>query len=181
MKATQLTLLPAALGRVATAAHADRSPRIIWDELERSLTEIFGQTLFTVLAYNDATKRLCRLHSNRLDINPVGGVKRVSQSRWVEHVLFRGEIFIGSTREDLKAVFSEYETLWSIGCASVLNIPVRRAGVTIGTLNLLGPAHQYDHVDAGVALVFGQLVTGALQSAADSLGALADPASMEQV
>ncbi|MEX4005143.1 GAF domain-containing protein [Paraburkholderia sp. EG285A] len=181
MEQDKLALLPAALSRVARASHENRAPQVIWEELERSVTDIFGQTLFTVLAYNDATKRLCRLHSNRLDINPVGGIKRVTPSRWVEHVLNLGDVFVGSNRNDIKAVFSEYEVLWSIGCESVLNIPVRHAGVTIGTLNLLGPAGLYDRADTTLALVFGQLAAGVLQVAAESLGALADPASMEQV
>ena len=181
MEQEQLARLPAAVSRVAAALHDNRPPRIVWQEMERSVTEIFGQTLFTVLAYHEASSRLCRLHSNRLDINPVGGIKRVTQSRWVDHVLRRGEIFIGSNREDIEAVFSEYEVLWSIGCESVLNIPVRRAGSTIGTLNLLGAAGLYDAADTALALVFGQLAAGPLAAAAQSLGGLDEPDAMEHV
>jgi hypothetical protein len=154
---------------------------LIWSEFERSLTEVFGQRLFTVLAYDETSSRLGRLHSNRLDINPVGGLKRVTQSRWSDHVLRRGEIFVGSTREDIKAVFSEYEVLWSIGCESVLNIPVRKNGVTLGTMNLLGEAGLYDHADIALAMVFAQLAVSPLEDQVQTLRGLEDPDFMEQV
>ena len=57
--------------------------------------------------------RLKRLPFSRFPFKllVMGGLclKRVTQSHWTEQVLHRGEIFRGSTREDIKAVFSEYE------------------------------------------------------------------------
>ena len=116
-----------------------------------------------------------------LDMNPVGGFKRVTQSVWADHVLRRGGMFIGSTREDIKAVFSEYEVLWSIGCESVLNIPVRKNGVTIGTMNLLAGAGQYDHADLRLALVFAQLAVAPLEACLDQLRDLGEPDHLEHV
>ncbi|MFM0054581.1 GAF domain-containing protein [Paraburkholderia phytofirmans] len=170
-----------AIERLAAIRQKGGNADMVWSEFERSLTDVFGQRLFTVLAYDEASSRLGRLHSNRLDINPVGGLKRVTQSRWSDQVLRRGEIFIGSTRADIKAVFSEYEVLWSIGCESVLNIPVRKNGVTLGTMNLLGEAGLYDHADIGLALVFAQLAVSPLEDQVQRLRGLEDPDFMEQV
>ncbi|MFM0510295.1 GAF domain-containing protein [Paraburkholderia sp. RL17-373-BIF-A] len=170
-----------AIERLAAIQQQGGDADSIWSEFERCLTEVFGQRLFTVLAYDEASSRLRRLHSNRLDINPVGGLKRVTQSRWSDQVLRRGEIFVGSSREDIKAVFSEYEVLWSIGCESVLNIPVRKSGVTLGTMNLLGEAGLYDHADIGLALVFAQLAVSPLEDQVHRLRGLEDPDFMEQV
>ena len=78
-----------AIERVAAIQQEGGNADIIWSEFERSLTEVFGQRLFTVLAYDEESSRLGRLHSNRLDINPVGGLKRVTQSRWSDQVLRR--------------------------------------------------------------------------------------------
>jgi hypothetical protein len=164
-----------------TEAGGDGIGDTVWHEFERSLTEVFGQRLFTVLAYDATSSRLGRLHSNRLDINPVGGLKRVTQSRWAAQVLHGGEMFIGSTRDDIKAVFSEYEVLWSIGCESVLNIPVRKNGVTLGTMNLLGEAGLYDHADLEVAAIFAQLAVAPLEDQVQRIRGLADPDFMEQV
>ena len=41
-------------------------------------------------------------------------------------------------------MFFDYELIWSLGCESVLNMPVRWAGQTLGTLNLLHRAGHYD-------------------------------------
>jgi len=79
------------------------------------------------------------------------------ESMWTRHVLEDGKIFRGSTREDIKAVFSDYEVLWANGCESVLNIPVRKQGVTIGSLNLLDGPGQYNDALIELAYVFAQL------------------------
>ncbi|WP_330555589.1 GAF domain-containing protein [Burkholderia multivorans] len=178
---TQPAAAWSAISRFARVLNDGRSEALIWYELERALTDVFGQRLFTVLAYDATSGRLGRLHSNRPDINPVGGMKRVTESRWVEQVLHRGEIFRGSTRDDIQAVFSEYEVLWSIGCESVLNIPVRKAGVTLGTLNLLDEAGRYDRADLDLALVFAQLVVSTLEVHARQIRALDSPGKLEQV
>ncbi|MCP2090502.1 UNVERIFIED_ORG: hypothetical protein J2Y81_006589 [Paraburkholderia sediminicola] len=181
MTNTNHALILRAIERIARMQQKGGKADLVWSEFERSLTEVFGQRLFTVLAYDEASSRLGRLHSNRLDINPVGGLKRVTQSRWSDQVLRRGEIFVGSTREDIKSVFSEYEVLWSIGCESVLNIPVRKNGVTLGTMNLLGEAGLYDQADIALALVFAQLAVSPLEDQVQKLSGLEDPDFMEQV
>ena len=99
MTNTNRALIFRAIERLAAIQQKGGNADIVWSEFERSLTEVFGQRLFTVLAYDEASSRLGRLHSNRLDINPVGGLKRVTQSRWSDQILRRGEIFVGSTRE----------------------------------------------------------------------------------
>jgi len=63
---------------------------------------------------------------------------------------------LGSTRQDL-TVFSNYASLWAMGCESVLNIPARHEGQTLGMLNLLSVAHQYDGYDADAASILGRL------------------------
>lgn len=181
MSTTHPDVSLSALASVAAALQAGQPPDVVWDRIEQALTQVYGQRLFTVLAYDEASSRLGRLHSNRPDINPVGGFKRVTASRWADHVLRRGELFTGSTREDIKAVFSEYELLWSIGCESVLNIPVRKGGVTIGTMNLLAGAGQYDRADPALALVFAQLAVTPLEASLERLRELGEPDRMEQV
>ncbi|MGH8777936.1 GAF domain-containing protein [Paraburkholderia sp.] len=181
MRSTNQALVFPAFERIARMLQEGGNADLVWNEFERSLTEVFGQRLFTVLAYDETSSRLGRLHSNRLDINPVGGLKRVTRSRWSDQVLRRGEMFVGSTREDIQAVFSEYRVLWSIGCESVLNIPVRKNGVTLGTMNLLGEAGLYDQADLAVALVFAQLAVSPLEDQVHRLRGLDDPEFMEQV
>ena len=39
-----------------------------------------------------------------------------------------GQPYIGRNRTDIQYVFFDYELIWSLGCESVLNMPVRWAG-----------------------------------------------------
>jgi len=58
---------------------------------------------------------------------------------------------------------------------------VRKNGVTLGTMNLLGEAGLYDHADIALALVFAQLAVSPLEDHVEKLRGLEDPDFMEQV
>lgn len=179
---TDTKTLRALIRLSASMQHHTGDVQGLWQEVEGELTQVFGQRLFTALMFDQPTRRLVRVYSNRLDINPVGGCKSVTDSPWVSQVLLRGEVFVGSTREDIQRVFSEYQTLWGIGCESVLNIPVRHRGVTCGSLNLLDGAGQYDEVDPRVAALFGQLLVPLLQEALGGMPSVGQTQGhMEQV
>lgn len=128
----------------------------LWLEFEHALGSAYGHILFTALVFDATNGRMRRIHSNREDVSPLGGSKAVTESPWVRRVLREGSIYVGSTREDIKSVFSEHTQLAAIGCDSVLNIPVRHEGVTVGTLNLLDKAGHYDAASHAAALVFAQ-------------------------
>ena len=126
--------------------------------LDAALRNVFGHRLFTVLVFDAQRNLLKRLYSNRPDISPVGGAKRVGNSDWARRVLREGQFFVGSTRADIQSTFSEHQVLLKHGCESVLNIPVRVDGATVGTLNLLDHEHNYDNSDLRLARLFAQLM-----------------------
>lgn len=167
---------------LAAARHRGDTAALFWPQLETAFARLFGHRLFTILVYDAPSATMARVYSTRPDINPVGGRKRVTDSRWTRQVLNDGEIFRGSMRADIQSVFSDYAVLWGIGCESVLNIPVRSQGVTVGSLNLLDDAGRYDAVDPLVATLFAQLCVTTLQEEAKALQA-APPsdAQLEQV
>jgi len=134
--------------------------RLLWLRFfpRQTMQALFGHRLFTVLVFDAQQRLLKRVYSNSPEVSPVGGAKRVGDSPWARQTLLEGRFHVGSTRADLKSVFSEYERLWAHGCESVLNVPVRADGVTIATLNLLGKAHQYDGCDLVLARLFAQLL-----------------------
>ncbi|MGI4861231.1 MAG: GAF domain-containing protein [Janthinobacterium lividum] len=159
----------AALGHAASLAatlHRGDTAALVWPQVETALAQLFGHRLFTILVYDAPSATMVRVYSTRPDINPVGGRKRVTDSRWTRHVLQDGAIFRGSTRADIRSVFSDYAVLWGIGCESVLNIPVRSQGVTVGSLNLLDDAGRYDAADLRVATLVAQLCVTTLQNEA---------------
>lgn len=134
----------------------------VWAEFERALGSTFGHRFFTVLAFDAANGLLRRVYSSRPDVDPVGGAKAVTDSFWTQHVLRAGKMFVGSNRRDIEHVFSDHRALAAIGCDSVLNIPVRSGGVTIGTMNLLDAAGHYDRASRSTALVYAALAAAPL-------------------
>jgi len=156
-----MTLNP--LAALVRALDNDPSPAP-WRQFDHTAASLFGHTLFTVLARDGRRAVLLRQYSNRAAVSPPHGCKPVTDNACSQRLYQEGKCFLGSSRADLK-VFPEYESLWAIGCESVLNIPVRHCGSTIGSLNLLGAAHQYDGYDEDAALLLAKLAVPYLLTA----------------
>lgn len=154
--------VPAPLLQVAEAHAAAGQPDALLAALGEAVQASLGCLLFTVLAHDAAAGTLRRLYSTRPDINPVGGTKPVTESDWMRQVLRRGEPYIGRTPEDLAAVFFDHALLWSIGCGSVLNMPVVWSGRVLGSLNILHRAGWYSEAQLPMARVLAQLAVPAL-------------------
>jgi hypothetical protein len=92
----------------------------------------------------------------------VGGRKPVSPTPWTERLFVERRPYIGRTAEDIRAVFFDHELILSLGCASVLNVPVVWDGHTLGTINLLHEAGWYDEADIAVGQLFAALTIPAL-------------------
>lgn len=168
---------------LAGAVQRHDAPENIWKTLEIGLSKTFGFALFTILVYDAKTGTVSRLYSTRLDVQPVGARKWVTTSPWTQRVLKEGQPYLGSRKEDMK-VFSEHAFLATIGCESVLNLPIRSSssGDIIGSLNLLGAEHHYDQADVGLGFVFAQLVAGAVEAVRDEQFAQPfDDSKMESV
>ena len=145
------------------AAHREANqPEATFRAVDAALAATTGHILFTILIHHPGLKQSERFYSNMPDAYPVGGRKPVTDSAWMKRVIGEGLPYIGRTREDIKEVFYDYELIWSLGCESVLNLPVRWKGQTIGTLNLLHRAGWYTEEDVAVTTLFGHLALPAM-------------------
>ncbi|QYU68006.1 GAF domain-containing protein [Leptolyngbya sp. 15MV] len=88
---------------------------------------------------------------------PVGGRKPINETHWFQRVLGEGEPYIGRTHADIADVFYDHELIRSLGCESVLNVPVRWNGTSLGTINLLHEAGWYGEGDLPIARHFAAL------------------------
>ena len=133
----------------------------------RALDRIFGSApghiLFTVLVHHPGLRESERFYSNLPDSYPVGGRKPVTDSPWMQQVVHAGKPYVGRTKADIEDVFFDHALIASLGCESVLNVPVRWAGQTLGTLNLLHRAGHYSDVDVPTARLLAQLAVPAFQ------------------
>ena len=161
MTRTKVTADPWLCAVAAAQSRADQ-PDALFAALDEAVKSAIGHKLFTILTYDGDSGEAARVYSNLPGPYPTGGRKRLAPGPWTEAVLDRGEAYIGRTRDDLRKVFSDHELIASLGCESVLNMPVRWRGRTLGSLNLLHEAGWYGEDDIAACLPFAQLTLPAL-------------------
>lgn len=124
--------------------------------LETALGALIGHRLFTIMRHDPVAGCNARIHSSQPQAYPPGGRKPLADTAWTRQLIREGRPWIGRDRAEIAAHFSDHALIQALGCDSILNLPVRWQGKTIGTLNLLHEAGWYEEADA----VPGRLVAG---------------------
>lgn len=137
------------LASVLSAFDNHQQPDALYAAIDAALARLPGFKLFTILVCQHEKKLTQRIYTSNPQAYPVGGTKPMTPNPWGDRVVGRGETYIGYDREDIKAAFFDYELIWSLGCESVINVPIRWRGQTVGTFNLLHQAGFYNdqHVE----------------------------------
>jgi hypothetical protein len=148
---------------VSGALAMSDQPKPALAALQQAFADVIGYKLFTILLHDPSGKLVRRAFSNMPDAYPVGGMKPIVDTPWVRQVLGRGEAFVGHERDDIRLVFPDYELIWSLGCESVVNLPVRWDGNVIGTCNLLHQRRWYNDCNLDHLMVLAQLAVPILQ------------------
>jgi len=65
-----------------------------------------------------------------------------------------------------RASFNDHEVILGLGLQSVLNMPVRSAGITLGTMNLLHECDYYSDQDLEIASLLATMLVGPLRTRA---------------
>jgi hypothetical protein len=131
----------------------------LYPALDAAMADMLGHRLFTLMVIDPVVDEAARVYSSDPDAYPVAGRKPLGAlSEWGRHVLRDGEPFIGYDADDIARVFPDHATIAALGCASVLNLPVRDGRRVIGTMNLLHEAGHYAPPDARRAAPFAALL-----------------------
>jgi len=144
---------------VAAAVAGGGQPEATFRALDHAMAAAIGHRLFTVLLRHPTESE--RRYTNQPAAYPVGGRKPITPSPWTEQLFTRREPYIGRTAADIRAVFFDHELILSLGCESVLNVPVAWDGRVLGTLNLLHEAGWYGAADVRTGLAFAALAVPA--------------------
>lgn len=150
---------------VADAASADD----VLAALDTALDAVFGHKLFTALLYHADTGGTERYYSSNPEAYPVGGRKPPNETAWTQHLLVERIPYIGYNADDIREIFFDHEIIISLGCESIINIPVSHQGKTVGTLNILNEAGWFSETDIPTALVFAGLAVPAFLDLAGRL------------
>ena len=136
----------------------------IFKAVEKGMAEVVGHKLFTLLYVAPNGKRVKRMYSNMPKEYPVGGYKEIKETEWHKQILGQKKPWVGYDKKDIQWAFFDHELILSLGCRSVLNVPLRWRGQTLGTLNLLHEENWYQVHHVEVATVLAQLAVPAVMA-----------------
>lgn len=133
----------AALLRFQNAISIAANEEEVWRAL-RELAEVGpGCRLFTVMTVDMQAGLARRAFTSHPEQYPVSGTKPIHQDSWFEIVHGRQQSFVANTLVDISKVFPDFELIASLGCGSVLNLPVVIKGELVATINMLAESHHY--------------------------------------
>ena len=149
------------LAAVAAALTAAAQPEATFRALDRALGATLGHTLFTILIHHEDTRESERIYTNQPAAYPVGGRKPLRDTAWGRQVIGERRPFLGRTAEDIATHFPDHALIASLGCASIVNLPVVWRDRLLGTINLLHEERWYDDGVVPIGLVFAALAVPA--------------------
>ena len=92
----------------------------------------------------DMEKELARrAYSSNIDAYPVSGTKPIHYDAWFNIVHGQQRSFVANTIGEIATVFPDHEKIWSLGCGSVVNLPLIVDGQLAATVNILDAEHHY--------------------------------------
>jgi GAF domain-containing protein len=125
------------------ALAAPEQPRSVFAALQAIFRARAPARLFTVMAYDAATRLARRAHTSHPPEYPLSGEKPLPVGLWSRTVIDEKRPFVANTIEEIAMVFQDFELIRSLGCESAVNLPVVFAGGVIGTVNLLDARGAY--------------------------------------
>jgi len=120
-----------------------RSEEAAFDALYRLSDSLVPVRLWTVMTVDLEAGLARRAYTNMPAAYPVSGTKPIVRNDWFAIVHDRQERFVANTLAEIAAVFPDHGLIGSLGCASVVNLPVVQEGELLGTVNLLDGAGHF--------------------------------------
>ena len=133
------------------AVSAARESEISWKALEDLAGAVVGHKLFTVMSVDMTAGLARRAYSNHPAEYPVSGTKPIHRDAWFDIVHRERRSFVANSIETIAEVFPDHALIASLGCGSVINLPVVLEGDLVATLNLLDVAGHYTPERVAVA------------------------------
>jgi len=139
---------------VRAMAAASNQPEAACEALYKLTQDTVGVKLFTITINDPVAEVARRIYTNMPEAYPVSGTKPADKTDWSRQVIDEKRTFVANTIDDIAAVFPDHELIKSLGCESVINVPVVVEGEVLATINCLHEAGFYtpERVAASEAL-----------------------------
>lgn len=114
-----------------------------FEALHKLIENTVGVILFTVMEVDLEAGLALRSYTSDPENYAVSGSKPIHRDDWFEQVSVRRQPFVANTIKQIKTVFPDYALIWSLGCGSVVNLPIIVGDEFVGTINLLHEEQYY--------------------------------------
>ena len=148
--------------RIAAAQTAED----VWAAVMALFRAHLPAKLFTIMTVDLDAMVARRAFTSHPTDYPTSGTKEITPNPWFETVVVRGEVFTAQTLSEIAEVFPDHALIGSLGCASVLNLPLRREGKIAATVNILDLEGSYPQAAVETALRLREQAEAALRRAA---------------
>lgn len=125
------------------ALAAAGTPDAAFRALQDFVREIVGARLFTVMLVDMAAGLARRAYTSDPENYPASGTKPIQRNRWFDTIHRDRRLFVANSIDDIATVFPDHALIDSLGCQSVVNLPVVLEGELAGTVNMLDAAGHY--------------------------------------
>ena len=131
---------------------------IFYKKLDVAIKKSVGHKLFTLMVVDKSGKYVERVYSNNKKIYPLLGTKPIPKNAWTKRVIINKKEFLGSNFNQIKKLFFDYKTIKSLGCGSIINLPIISNKKVLGTLNILHKEQYYNKKSITDVKNFAQLL-----------------------
>src|SRR5690606_10230768 len=102
-----------------------------------------GAKLFTIMLVDMEAKLSRRAYTSDPASYPTPATKPPNYRPWAGILHGKRELFVANTIEDIAQVLFDHELINSLGCQSVVNVPIILKDELVGCMNLLDVAGHY--------------------------------------
>lgn len=111
--------------------------------LQKLTEQTVGVRLFTFMNVDMQAEVARRAYTSDPANYPTSGTKPIRYDSWFDIVHKERRYFVANTIADIAKVFPDYELIDSLGCQSVVNMPVVLGAELVGTVNMLNVEGYY--------------------------------------
>ena len=126
------------------------TPEAAYTALCELTQKTVGAKLFTVMTVDMTAGLAQRVFTNDPESYPASGTKPIERNSWFEVVHDQHECFVANTIEQIAEVFSDHTLIASLGCESVVNLPIILNGTLAATVNILDERNYYTEERLGL-------------------------------
>lgn len=132
-----MTDTSAALAQFDAAIAEATTAEAAFAALQRLCEASVGVKLFTYMTVDMENELARRAYTSDAANYPTSGTKPIHYDAWFDVVHKQRQYFVANTIADIAKVFADHELINSLGCQSVVNMPVILGGELVGTVNML--------------------------------------------